>query len=258
MTQNHGMIIPRILEKTLERQLGKQKVLMLYGSRQVGKTTLIRHIAEKHKKEMLFLQGEDMQVSRILQERTIANYQSVIGGKKLIIIDEAQAVPGIGKILKLMVDNIKGITIIATGSSSFDLIATAGEPLVGRQLVYQLYPVAQAELTEAEDFFTTASNLDQRLIYGSYPELWQFSTTEEKETYLKLLVNSYLLKDLLMFQSVKGADVLYRLLQLLAFRVGSMVSTVELSNNLQLSKNTVERYLDLLGKVFIIYPLSGF
>ncbi len=252
------MIIPRILEKTLDRQLGKQKVLMLYGSRQVGKTTLIQHIAAKHKNEMLFLQGEDLQVSRILQERTISNYQRLIGVKKLILIDEAQAVPDIGKILKLMVDNIKEITIIATGSSSFDLIASAGEPLVGRQLVYQLYPIAQTELAEIEDFLTTASNLEQRLIYGSYPELWQFPTTEEKEAYLKSLVNSYLLKDILMFESVKGADVLYRLLKLLAFQVGSTVNTVELGNSLMLSKNTVERYLDLLGKVFIIYPLSGY
>ncbi|HVB03187.1 MAG TPA: ATP-binding protein [Chitinophagaceae bacterium] len=252
------MNIPRILEKTIYHQLGKQKVIMLYGTRQVGKTTLIQHIAKKHKSDVLLLQGEDMQVAGILQQRTIANYQRLVHGKKIIIIDEAQVVPGIGQALKLMIDNINGITIIATGSSSFDLVAAAGEPLVGRQLVYQLYPIAQTELSEIEDLLITASNLEHRLIYGSYPELWHLTTTEEKETYLKSLVNSYLLKDVMMYETVKGADVLYKLLQLLAFQIGSEVSTVELGNTLQLSKNTVERYLDLLAKVFIIYPLSGY
>lgn len=252
------MDIPRILENTLESKLGKQKVIMLYGTRRVGKTTLIQNIADKHKKDVLLLQGEDMQVAGILQERTIANYKRLVGNKKIIIIDEAQAIEHIGHKLKLMIDNIKGITIIATGSSSFDLIASAGEPLVGRQLIYQLYPIAQAELAQIEDLLTTKSNLEQRLIYGCYPELWHLPGNEEKETYLKSIVSSYLLKDILVYEAVKGADVLYRLLQLLAFQIGSEVSTVELGNTLQLSKNTVERYLDLLAKIFIIYPLSGY
>lgn len=252
------MDISRILEETLRRQLGKQKVIMLYGTRRVGKTTLIQNIAEKHKDDVLLLQGEDMEVANILQQRTIANYKRLVHHKKIVIIDEAQAIPNIGLILKLMIDNIKGITIIATGSSSFDLVAAAGEPLVGRQLIYQLYPIAQAELTGMEDLLTTKSNLEERLIYGSYPELWQFPAIAEKEVYLKSLVNSYLLKDILTYENVKGADVLYKLLQLLAFQVGSEVSTVELGNTLQLNKGTVDRYLDLLAKVFIIYPLSGY
>src|ERR1700754_866220 len=135
------MDIPRKLQTTLEKQLGKQKVILLYGTRRVGKTTLIQNIAEKHEKDVLLLQGEDMQVAEILHERTVANYKRLIGKKKIVIIDEAQAVPGIGQKLKLMIDNIKGITIIATGSSSFDLNAAAGEPLVGRQLVYHLFPI---------------------------------------------------------------------------------------------------------------------
>lgn len=252
------MDISRILEKTIELQIGKQKVVLLYGTRRVGKTTLVRKIAEKYKKDVLLMQGEDMEVADILRQRTIANYQRLVRGKKIIIIDEAQAVPAIGQVLKLMIDNIKGITIIVTGSSSFDLVAAAGEPLVGRQLVYQLYPIAQAELAETEDLLRTTSDLEERLIYGSYPELWHLSTAAEKESYLKSLVNSYLLKDILTYQTVKGADVLYRLLQMIAFQVGSEVSTVELGNSLQLGKNTVERYLDLLAKVFIVYPLSGY
>lgn len=252
------MDIQRILEATLEKQLGKQKVVMLYGTRRVGKTTLIRNIAEKHKDDVLILQGEDLDVVALLQQRTVSHYERLTGNKKIVIIDEAQAIPDIGLILKLMIDNIKGITIIATGSSSFDLVAAAGEPLVGRQLVYQLYPIAQVELAGMEDLLATKSNLEQRLIYGSYPELWHLSTIEEKETYLKSLVSSYLLKDILAYERIKGADILYKLLQLLAFQIGSEVSTVELGNTLQINKITVDRYLDLLAKVFIIYPLSGY
>ncbi|WP_290796856.1 ATP-binding protein [Flavihumibacter sp. UBA7668] len=252
------MEIQRIAENLLEKQIGKQKVLLLYGSRRVGKTTLIEKIVANHKGHVLFLQGEDMDVASLLQKRTVTNYKRLIGKKKLVVIDEAQAVPEIGKILKLMIDSIKGITIIATGSSSLELVSASGEPLVGRQLIFQLFPVAQAELSDEEDLIATKSNLEQRLIFGSYPELWQLPDDEEKAAYLKSMVSSYLLKDLLAYENVKGANLVYKLLQLLAFQVGSEVSTVELGNTLQINKKTVERYLDLLAKVFIIYPLSGF
>jgi predicted AAA+ superfamily ATPase len=252
------MNIPRIIQQQMMTKLGTQKVLMLYGTRRTGKTTIIEHIFNKYPKDTLLLQGEDMQVSEILQRRTITNYARLTAGKKIIIIDEAQSIPEIGKILKLLIDGVKGITVIVTGSSSFDLVYATGEPLVGRNLIYQLYPIAQAELSTVEDYMTTTRNLEQRLIYGSYPELWHIDSFQEKENYLKQMVSSYLLKDLLTLENVKGADVLYRLLQLLAWQVGSQVSTVELGNNLQLNKITVERYLDLLTKVFIIYPLTGY
>ncbi len=252
------MDIDRLLQRQIEKQIGKQKVIMLYGTRRIGKTTIIENIAAKYGTDVLLLQGEDMQVAELLQKRTIANYKKITSGKKIIIIDEAQAVPEIGKILKLMIDNVKGITVIVTGSSSFDLVYKTGEPLVGRNLVYQLYPVAQCELAKTENPLVTIGNLEQRLIYGSYPELWQMDTADEQQNYLKQLVNSYLLKDLLIFENVKGAEVLFKLLQMLAWQVGSQVSTVELGNSLQMNKKTVERYLDLLTKVFIIYPLSGY
>jgi len=231
---------------------------MLYGTRRTGKTTIIQNIAVKHGNDVLTLQGEDMQVAAMLGQRTIANYQQLTRGKKIIIIDEAQAVPEIGLALKLMIDNIKGITIIATGSSSLDLVNKTGEPLVGRELTFQLFPVAQEELSTIEDRMDTLRNLEQRLIYGSYPELWHLEDKQEQQNYLKQLVNSYLLKDLLMLENIKGANVLYKLLQLIAWQVGSEVSTVELGNTLQLNRATVERYLDLLTKVFIIFPLSGY
>ncbi|HSF52652.1 MAG TPA: DUF4143 domain-containing protein, partial [Algoriphagus sp.] len=153
---------------------------------------------------------------------------------------------------------IPGITIIATGSSSLDLVNDAGEPLVGRQLVHQLFPLAQVEFSQNENMLETLGHLENRLIYGGYPELIHLPKLEEKEEYLKSLINSYLLKDLLALTNIKGADVLFRLLKLLAFQVGSQVSTVELGNSLQLNKETVDRYLDLLSKVFVIFPLNGF
>lgn len=252
------MNIPRLTQQQIMAKIGTQKVLMLYGTRRTGKTTIIENIVNKYPADTLLLQGEDMQVVEILQRRTLANYAQLIAGKKIVIIDEAQTIPEIGKILKLMIDGIKGITIIVTGSSSFDLVYATGEPLVGRNIVYQLYPIAQAELSTVEDYMTTTRNLEQRLVYGSYPELWHIDNFLEKENYLKQMVSSYLLKDLLTIENVKGADILYKLLQMLAWQVGSQVSTVELGNSLQLNKITVERYLDLLTKVFIIYPLTGY
>lgn len=252
------MDILRLLEQKIETHIGMQKVIMLYGTRRTGKTTIIENIANRHDTDVLMLQGEDMQVAEMLSLRTIANYKQLTRGKKIIIIDEGQAVPEIGLVLKLMIDNIKGITVLVTGSSSLDLVNKTGEPLVGRNIVYQLYPVAQVELSATEDRVATLRNLEQRLIYGSYPELWHLENTQDQQNYLKQLVNSYLLKDLLMMENIKGADVLYKLLQLLAWQVGSEVSTVEIGNSLQLNKITVERYLDLLTKVFIIYPLSGY
>ncbi len=252
------MNISRIIQEQVEAKIGLQKVIMLYGTRRTGKTTIIENIVQKYGKEALLLQGEDMQVSELLQKRTVANYKQLTAGKKIIVIDEAQAIPNIGKILKLLIDSVKGITVIASGSSSFDLVYTTGEPLVGRNLVYYLYPIAQAELSVTEDYLTTIRNLEERLIYGSYPELWHLNSSQERENYLKQMVSSYLLKDLLIMENVKGADVLYKLLQMLAWQVGGQVSTVELAGNLQLNKVTVERYLDLLSKVFIIYPLKGY
>ncbi len=252
------MEIPRLIESQILKQIGKQKVVLLYGTRRTGKSTIIENIASKNEKNTILFQGEDMDVARLLQKKTVANYKRLAKGKKIVIIDEAQAITGIGYILKLMIDTVKGITIIATGSSSFDLQNSTGEPLVGRNLVYQLYPIAQAELSAIQNYLVTVNDLEERLIYGSYPELWHLENNEERESYLKNLVNSYLLKDILIMENIKGADVLYKLLQLLAFQVGSQVSTVELGNSLQLNRQTVDRYMDLLSKVFIIYPLSGY
>ena len=252
------MDINRVLQQLMESKLGVRKVLMLYGTRRTGKTTIIENIFDKYPKETLLLHGEDMEVVELLKRRSEQNYKQLTSGKKILIIDEAQAIPEIGMVLKLMIDRLKDITIIATGSSSFDLVNSTGEPLVGRNVVFYLYPIAQMELVSYENYLDTIRNLEERLIYGSYPELWHIDTLSEKEAYLKQMVNSYLLKDLLALEKIKGSSVLYKLLQLLAWQVGSQVSTVELGNSLQINKQTVERYLDLLAKAFIIYPLNGY
>ncbi len=250
--------IKRFVSAEILADMGKQKVLMLYGSRRVGKTNILHNIKATYGEKALYVTGEDLDVQSIFKNRTIKNYTLFVGDYEIIIIDEAQYIPEIGLCLKLMIDQIKGITIIASGSSSFDLSNATGEPLVGRNYTFRLYPFAQQELKQIENLLDTKGNFEQRMIYGNYPEVVYLKTKQEKERYLQEIVNSYLLKDILALENVKDASLLQKLLQLLAFQVGSEVSTNELANTLGISQKTVDRYLDLLTKVFIIYPLTAF
>ncbi|MCH5717309.1 ATP-binding protein [Niabella hibiscisoli] len=231
----------------------RQKVSLLVGARRVGKTELLLKIKEHFSTDCIWLNGEDEDTELILKERTVANYTRLLMGKKLLIIDEAQYIPDIGRKVKLMIDEIKPLHIIITGSSSFDLQQTAGEPLVGRTLTNIMYPVAQMELAATENTLQTKQNLADRLIFGSYPEILSISSIMEKQQYLKELVNTYLLKDILAFEDIRNPQKMKDLLMLLALQVGKEVSLEELGRNLGISKNTVERYLDLLSKVFVIY-----
>ncbi len=186
-------------------------------------------------------------------------FKQIIGNKKYLIIDEAQHIPDIGTKLKLFVDELPHVSVIATGSSMFELNNQLGEPLVGRSAIIYMYPMAQIEFSEYEDFITTTSALEERLIYGSYPELLICHTIEEKADYLEHIVNSYLLKDILAYDGIKKANKILDLLRLIAFQIGKEVSIDELAGNLKgISRNTVESYLDLLSKVFVIYPVRGF
>ena len=250
--------IPRYLSAVINSKVGKNKVILLFGTRRVGKTWFIENIIGEIAVEHLFLNGEDQDVQALLATRTAANYKRVLGNTKLLIIDEAQVIPEIGKILKLLIDSFKDLTIIASGSSAFDLSNQTGEPLTGRSLTYYLYPIAQVELNGIENGLQTTQNLEDRLIFGSYPELFQLTTITEKAQYLTELVQSYLLKDILMFENIQNSAKLFELLKLIAFQVGSEVSVDELSRGLGIAKNTVDRYLDLLSKVFIIYKVGGY
>ena len=234
------------------------KVLVLLGARRIGKTVFINEIINELKTPPLFLNGEDLGTHEIFRQRTIENYRMLLGDKKVLVIDEAQKIPEIGKALKLMVDEIKGIKIIVTGSSMFDLNNQLGEPLTGRKITFHMFPLAQMEFTKQENLIETRNQLETRLIFGSYPELLQYKTAAKKTQYLRELVNSYLLKDILAFENIRNSSKLLDLLKLLAFQMGAEVSLEELGRQLQISKNTVERYLDLLSKVFVIYRLQGF
>lgn len=251
--------IQRVVLKQLETKVLPNKVLLLLGARRVGKTELIKTYLENIPKEdYLQLNGEDVQDANLLQERSVANYKRLLTNIKLLVIDEAQNIPEIGLILKLIVDSIDGIKVIATGSSVFDLSNTLGEPLVGRKNTIYLFPLAQMEFSATENFKETTENLEKRLLFGGYPELEQYEKWQEKSEYLFEIINSYLLKDILVFDGIKNADKIFALLRLIAFQVGKEVSLQELGTQLQLSKNTVEKYLDLLSKVFILFKVEGF
>lgn len=239
-------------------KLKPNKVLILLGARRVGKTQLIRKYLENADEKVLQLNGEDVNDARLLEERSLANYSKLLQNISLLVIDEAQNITDIGLILKFIVDTIDGIKVIATGSSMFDLANKLGEPLVGRKSTLYLFPLAQQEFQQFENYKQTTENLETRLLYGGYPELTHYESWEEKKEYLKEIVNAYLLKDILIFEGIKNADKIYDLLRLIAFQIGKEVSLQELGNQLQMSKNTVERYLDLLSKVFILFKVEGF
>lgn len=233
--------------------------MIILGPRRSGKTAFVRQYTKQaDPQKTLILNGEDVLDAALLQERSVANYSRLLAGKTLLVIDEAQYIPDIGLILKLIVDNIEGIQVIATGSSSFDMHQQVGEPLVGRQNTLFLYPLAQMEFAKIEDFKTTLENREERLIFGGYPELVRYPDWKDKEDYLYQIMNDYLLKDILMVDGVKNSDKLYSLLRLVAFQVGKEVSLEELGKQLGMSKNTVERYLNLLSKVFVVFKIGGY
>lgn len=251
-------LIKRKLEGLVTRQLGKNKVILIMGTRRVGKTVLADTIKRSYKEQVLVLNAEDFDVQEILKNRSVANYKRIIGKAMLLIIDEAQVLPHIGQILKLMIDHIPELTIIATGSSSFDLANKTGDPLTGRLIQFHLYPLSQAEIATNENAFETIQNLEERLVFGSYPELFHLTDSQEKSSYLLQLVQSYLLKDILAYEGIRQSDKIVKLLRLIAFQCGAEVSYNELAGQLGISKNTVENYLDLLSKVFIVYKVGAY
>lgn len=224
----------------------------------MGKTVLIHQIIEQLEEPYLLLNGENVDVRKRLAYRSTQNYIQLLGSKRVLIIDEAQKIPEVGAILKLMVDEIEGVRILVTGSSAFDINKYTGEPLTGRKKTFHLYALSEQELEQTEDVISHTANLRQRLVYGNYPELIHIPDAEDKTDYLKELVNAYLLKDILEFENIKNSDKIFDLLRLIAFQIGSEVSYNELGRQLSMSKNTVEKYLDLLTKVFILHPVSAF
>lgn len=248
----------REIEQTILKNMIPNKVIVLIGPRRVGKTFLIEQLIKKIKEPYLLFSGEDIRVLELLKRRSVQNYEQVLKDRKLLIIDEAQKIPDIGLILKLMVDQIKGLKIIITGSSAFDIHNYTGEPLTGREISYKLYALSEKELSQNEHPLERKDNLHQRLIYGNYPEIINIKNLDRKTKYLKEIVHSYLQKEILAFENIRNSDKILDLLKLIAYQIGREVSLQELGAQLSMSKNTVEKYLDLLTKVFVIHNVKGF
>jgi predicted AAA+ superfamily ATPase len=238
--------------------LKKGKVLIIYGARRVGKTTLVKEWLKNISLKSLFVSGDNVRVRTVLSSDDFDLINEFVAGYELVIIDEAQQVPGIGKGLKIMVDENPELKIVATGSSSFDLSQQVGEPLTGRKRTIRLFPIAQKELIESMNRFELKEKLEEYLIFGSYPEVLLCDTKKEKTRVLTELVESYLLKDILSFERLRNPEQVFNLLKLLAFQVGNTVSLNELGRQLSLNVRTVRHYIDLLEKSFIIYHLGSF
>ena len=255
MTDSH---VPRALLDRLTRAVAPGKVVVLYGPRQVGKTTLLRRYVREHDPEALFVSAEDLSVREQLEGQSVARLAAFVGGRRTLIVDEAQHLREVGLVLKLLVDHLDGLRVIAAGSSSLDLAAATGEPLTGRKKTLLLLPLAQLELGAIEGPHETSARLPTRLVYGSYPEVALLDSDEERVLHLRELVSSYLFRDVLQVEGVRHSNRLLRLVQLVAHQIGAEVSLTELGTQLEMSKNTVDRYLDLLEKCFILYSRGGF
>jgi predicted AAA+ superfamily ATPase len=254
------MVIKRKISLQIRKKIQKGKVLVLYGARRTGKTFAINILKEELEKteKVLVLNGESRTVQENLSTEVPEQLARYIGNATTVIIDEAQKVPNIGLNLKILVDMLPQVQIVASGSASFDLAQKIGEPLTGRKKTLILYPVSASEIidTKGEPFYR--STFEENIIYGGYPELFSLPTVDERQSYLHEIIDSYLFKDILELDRVKNAKKLRDLLTLIAFQIGKEVSLAELGSTLDLHKDTVARYLDILEKAFVIINVRGF
>ncbi|HDY75402.1 MAG TPA: ATP-binding protein [Candidatus Marinimicrobia bacterium] len=246
----------RAIENKLLQSFGRNKAVVLSGPRQVGKTTLARKIADKSGLKTLWLNGDEPDVRHMLTDVTSVQLKSLVGKNELVVIDEAQRITNIGITLKLMVDELQNVQIFATGSSSFELANRINEPLTGRKIDYFLFPFSFKELSNHTSILEEKRNLVYRLIYGSYPDV--VNQPGEEPDILKSLSDSYLYKDLLAFEQLKKPAILEKLLQALALQIGNQVSYHELGQLIGADNQTIERYIDLLEKSYVIFRLGTF
>ncbi|MDP2951236.1 MAG: ATP-binding protein [bacterium] len=249
----------RLLKEQLVKRFFKGKILIITGARQIGKTTLVNELQKSfEKEESVFFNCDNITERENLKNKDLEFLKQLVGKAKVVIIDEAQKVENIGNTLKLLVDYYKTKKqIIVTGSSSINLLDNTQEPLTGRKYVYNLFPLSLEEIY-SDSYLKMLKELNQLLIFGTYPEVVRQTSFEEKKVLLRELASSSVYKDILAFQQVKSSDIIYSLLKALALQIGSQYSYLELSNKLGLDKNTVERYVDLLEKSFIIFRLRPF
>ncbi|MEN8253493.1 MAG: ATP-binding protein [Patescibacteria group bacterium] len=245
--------------QNLGKFLKDNKINIIYGPRQVGKTTLIQSYLQSLKGvKYLNKTGDELDLVHIFEELSINTFRRLTSGIDLLIIDEAQLLPNIGRGLKIIKDHIPRLKVIVTGSASFDLVNKLGEPLTGRDNILYMYPMAHLELLDEFPKYELSQKLNDYLIFGSYPEIFSYKSDQEKQDYLLRLVNSYLIKDVLALEKLKGSQVILDLLRLMAFQIGQEVSTTELGGKLGLDHKTVIRYLNLLEKSFVLMQIRGF
>ena len=254
------MIIDRKIMSVIKKSIEPGRVVVVYGPRRSGKTTALRLIEKEYKKKqsVLWLDGDDIRVKRNLSSRDSDKLRQFLGSNKLVIIDEAQRVTNIGINLKIIVDNFIDVSVIASGSATFELSNKVNEPLTGRKRVFNLFPLSMEELLESGEAWRVKEQLDQWLVWGGYPEVFLAETDDEKKEAIMEITSSYLYKDLLEYEGIRQSSKILDLLKMIAFQVGSEVSVSELSNNLNMDFRTVEKYLDLLEQSFVIYSLRGF
>lgn len=250
------MFIDRELTQNIQQNLFQGKVILLFGSRQTGKTTLLQHMLNRLDKKVLFLNGDEADVRSMLAGPTSSRLKLIAAGFEIVFIDEAQRIPDIGLTLKLFVDLLPEIQVIATGSSSFELANRLNEPLTGRKWEYHLYPISFEEMVAQHGWLEEKRLLSHRLLFGYYPEIVTHPASAEAR--LKELSGSYLYKDLLMLEGIKKPVVLEKLLKALALQLGSEVSYQELARLVGVNANTVEKYIDLLEKAFVIFRLTAY
>jgi len=242
----------------LEKHLQAGKALLIYGPRRAGKTTILQNFLKSTPLKYKLDSGDNIRTQQILSSQDFEQILAYVEGYELLAIDEAQNIPNIGMGIKIIVDQRPDIRVILTGSSSFELAGQVGEPLTGRKQTLTLYPLAQSELLSAFNKFELREKLEDFLVYGSYPEVIQAPTKKQKLDVITEIANSYLVKDILAFDRVKSSKSLIDLLKLLAFQSGSEVSLTEIGTKIGVDYKTIQRYLDLLEKAFVLVRLGGF
>ena len=247
-------MIARIQQTEIDSYLFKGKAILVFGARQVGKTSLIRSTCQKN--SFLWLNGDEPDTQLLLENITSDRLKAIVGDNKILVIDEAQMIHNIGLLIKRMVDNFPDIQIIASGSSAFELADKTKESMVGRKEELQLFPLNYKEMVTHTNFVEETRLVPHRLVFGYYPEVVTNPGKEEK--ILNDLVDGFLYKDILNLEGIKKSSTLQRLVQMLAFRIGSEISTTSLANELGINRLTVEKYIDILEKNFIVFSLKAF
>ena len=248
-------MIARNLEKSITSLFGKKKAIIIMGARQVGKSTLLQQMLVG-REDVVWMNGDDMDIQELFHEMTSTRIRAILGNNKFLVIDEAQRIKDVGLRMKLITDQVPEVQVIATGSSSFELAAKVNESLTGRKREFQMFPLTFCEMVNHTNFLEEVRMIPHRMVYGYYPEV--VCNPGDERTVLKELSDSYLYKDILSLDSINKPDKLVRLLKALALQIGSQVSYNEIGNLIGLDSKTIEKYVDVLEKSFIVFRLNSF